>query len=253
MKTVYLSILTILISLYVQAQANKVGVNTTTPTENMDVNGVVRLRAHPEDGETNAIHTQPDGTASSTKDQTFNVVSAIAADSNGVVGQIEQEGFVVASVTKTFIAPSGGFGTGSFSNPPYTVDFGPFSIGFYQRNNNNKLYCAIKTNIDTAVNVDLREFTGSTLLFPSGIINLTAGTWYDLDDAYPGDNYYFVMNVDAWYADIRIAETGRVYLMTVLGAKWNDPSGSQGSPTIEGDQFTVNLMQLSHKVSTKTF
>src|SRR5690554_2714826 len=169
MKTVYFSILTVLISLSVQGQANKVGVNTTTPTENLDVDGIVRLRAHPEGGETNAIYTQPDGTAYLSKDQTFNAAGAVAADANGVLGQMELEGYVVASVTKTFIAQTGGFGIGSITNPTYVVDFGPFSVGFYQKSNDNKLYCVIRSNIDTDANIDLREFyQGASLLFPSG-------------------------------------------------------------------------------------
>lgn len=245
MKTIYLLILTISISFSVKSQTKNVGVNTTTPTENMDVNGIVRLRAHPQDGETNAIYTKTNGDASGTKDQTFIATRNLLADANGVVGQADNDRNVIASVTKTFIAPSGGFGTGSASNPSYVVDFGPFAVGFYQKSNNNKLYCVIKSNSTTQANVDLREFTGSTpYLFPSGSISLTGGSWYNLDDALPGDNFYFVMSVDAWYADIRLANTGKVYLLTVLGARWVG-SGGQDTQTVADDQFTVNIMQLS--------
>lgn len=245
MKTIYLLILTISISFSVTSQSNKVGVNTTTPTENVDINGLVRLRAHPEDGETNAIYTKTNGDASGTKDQTFTAVRHLMADANGVVGQADNDRNVIASVTKTFIAPSGGFDTGTYDNPPYTVEFGPFTIGFYQKSNNNKLYCVMKSNSTTQASVDLREFTGTTpYLFPSNLINLTAGTWFDLDLSYDGDNYYFVMSVDAWYADIRLANTGKVYLLTVLGARWVG-SGGQDTQTVADDQFTVNIMQLS--------
>ena len=123
MKTVYLLIMTILISLSVHSQSNKVGVNTSTPTENMDVNGIVRLRAHPANGEANAIYTQPNGQASGTQNQVFNEVANVVADANGVVGKIIPEVYVIASVTKTFIAPTGGFSTGSVSNPTYITDF----------------------------------------------------------------------------------------------------------------------------------
>ena len=50
------------------------------------------------------------------------------------------------------------------------------------------------------------------------------------------------MSIDAWYADIRIANTGKVYLLTVLGARWN--GGGEGSLTVAGDQLTVNIMQM---------
>ena len=51
------------------------------------------------------------------------------------------------------------------------------------------------------------------------------------------------MSIDAWYADIRIANTGKVYLLTVLGARWNG-GGGEGSLTVAGNQFTVNIMQM---------
>ncbi len=234
MKTVYLLIVTILISLSANSQTKKVGVNTPTPTENLDVNGIVRLRAHPADGETNAIYTLPNGEASGTKNQTFNSVANLVADSNGVLGHVITDGLEITSITETFIAPTGGFGTGSANNPSYVVEFGPFSIGFYQNSNNNQLYCTIRSNTTTSANINLREFTTPSRLFPSGDINLTAGIWHNT-------GWYFKMNVDAWYADIRIVNTNTVYQLTVLGAKW---SGTGDNTTAAGDQFTVNILEM---------
>lgn len=242
MRTLYLLVLLVLSATSIHAQSNRVGINTETPTEILDVNGILRLRNHPLDGETNAIFTMPDGQASTTKDQEFRATANLVADSNGVLGQIITDNFIVASVTETFIAPAGGFAIGSATNPPYVVDFEPFSVGFYQLSNNNKLYFAIKSNISTAASIDLREFyLGNSLLFPSGIINLNAGVWFNVGSITPADDWYFMTGVDAWYADVKIHELNKVYQVTVLGANW---SGSGTNTNAAGDQFTVNIMQM---------
>lgn len=68
---------------FVSAQ---VGVNTTAPTESLDINGNLRIRNLPLDKSTNTIYTQPNGTASATKDQQFVGVAPLLVDANGVVG-----------------------------------------------------------------------------------------------------------------------------------------------------------------------
>src|SRR5690606_40738669 len=67
----------------------QVGVNTQEPTEILDVNGTMRVRDLPENGETNAIYTQPNGERSENKDQTFTATRTVVADNNGVLGYIE--------------------------------------------------------------------------------------------------------------------------------------------------------------------
>lgn len=71
--------------------AQKVGVNTDAPTENLDVNGTVRLRDVPFDGTPSAIHTKSGGTASDTKDQTFTADAIVVINNDGVLGKIEKE------------------------------------------------------------------------------------------------------------------------------------------------------------------
>ena len=65
----------------------KVGVNTKNPTENLHVNGTLRVQNLPANGATNAIGTKPDGSASTTNDQTFMPKYIVTADANGVLGR----------------------------------------------------------------------------------------------------------------------------------------------------------------------
>jgi len=68
---------------------NKVGIETKTPTEFLDINGTARVRELPLNGSLNAINTKPDGTLSNTKDQTFSAVKTIVVDKNGVIGTVD--------------------------------------------------------------------------------------------------------------------------------------------------------------------
>lgn len=75
-------------SAIVSAQSGSVGINTPDPTEMLDVNGIGRMRILPENGTSNAIYTQPDGTKSVLQNQPFKAVKTIVADHNGVLGFI---------------------------------------------------------------------------------------------------------------------------------------------------------------------
>ena len=65
----------------------KVGVNTQNPTENLHVNGTLRVQKLPTDKEVGAIGTKADGSASANFDQTFNAKYVVTADKNGVLGR----------------------------------------------------------------------------------------------------------------------------------------------------------------------
>lgn len=71
---------------------SKVGVNTSTPTENLDVNGTIRVRTLPADKENKIYTTTPTGTAAdptaaTNPDQVFNQQYVVTADANGVLGR----------------------------------------------------------------------------------------------------------------------------------------------------------------------
>lgn len=66
----------------------QVGINTTTPTEKLDVNGTLRVRSLPNDGAPNSIYTTSANTNSgATPTQTFKANRPLVSDANGVVGQ----------------------------------------------------------------------------------------------------------------------------------------------------------------------
>jgi len=67
----------------------QVGINTKNPTENLDINGIERVRELPKHQTANAIFTKPDGSYSGNKDQTFIATRRVVADANGVLGYID--------------------------------------------------------------------------------------------------------------------------------------------------------------------
>lgn len=105
----------------------KVGVNTKNPTENLHVNGTLRVQKLPADGTANAISTKADGTGSTDVDQRFNAQYVVTADKNGVLGRvssIETTLFYMPAVrlplTEDEIAVDP-------SNPSYLSHFGGYS------------------------------------------------------------------------------------------------------------------------------
>ncbi|WP_419869793.1 hypothetical protein [Chryseobacterium sp. CT-SW4] len=102
-KTLLLAILSI--SFLINAQTGKVGINTSSPTENLHVNGTLRLGSLPTNGTANSIYTinsstSTNGTSSTTKDQTFTQDKILVVDANGVVGKADIPTFSSSGPTK---------------------------------------------------------------------------------------------------------------------------------------------------------
>ncbi len=236
MKRIYVLIMFLLLNTVpIKSQQGKVGIETETPTEIFDVKGTARLRSTPNDGTANSIYTQANGTASSTLNQTFKASNLVVSDVNGVLGKLDT-GFPVTSVTQTFIAPSGGFTTGTATNPTYRVAIGTLEVGFFQTTNNNQLYVVFRSTqpgMDTYT-ADLREF-GGTFQDWRFTGTLASGTWSSTVG-------WIGIGVDTWLMNINFQSLNRIYRITVLGARW---SGGAQNTTTQGDQFTVNLQQLS--------
>ena len=144
-------------------------------------------------------------------------------------------GYPSSSITKTFIAPAGGFQTGQDSNPPYTVTFGTVTFGLNQRSNNNQFYFMIKSSggiADTYI-ANEREFGGTFYL-------------YSLEGTIPANSWsapvdWYGIGVDSWHMNVYVKSINKIYRVTVISAKW---SGSSTGTTAAGDQFTVNVQQL---------
>lgn len=67
----------------------KVGINTESPTETLQVSGSMRIEVLPQNNATNAIYTKPDGTSSNSRDQAFTATKTLVVDANGVLGVID--------------------------------------------------------------------------------------------------------------------------------------------------------------------
>lgn len=105
----------------------KVGVNTKNPTENLHVNGTLRVQKLPADGTANAISTKADGTGSTDVDQRFNAQYVVTADKNGVLGRvssIETKLFYMPAVRLPLTEDEISLNP---SNPSYLHHFGSYS------------------------------------------------------------------------------------------------------------------------------
>ncbi|SFN74417.1 hypothetical protein SAMN05421594_4080 [Chryseobacterium oleae] len=81
------NILLIVIGNSVFAQTGKVGINTTTPTEILDVKGTLRVRSLPNTGTANSIYTTgTDAHSGATPTQTFTGTTPLMINTNGVLG-----------------------------------------------------------------------------------------------------------------------------------------------------------------------
>ncbi|REC63560.1 hypothetical protein DRF65_05570 [Chryseobacterium pennae] len=85
MKRKFLFVASLIPSLFF----SQVGVNTSNPTETLDVAGIERIRELPKHNTNNSIFTKPDGTRSESKDQVFTATKTLVADANGILGYME--------------------------------------------------------------------------------------------------------------------------------------------------------------------
>lgn len=81
-----IALIAILQPIVIFSQQGKVGINTSSPTEVLDINGTIRGRNLPLSGASNSIWTKADGTISASKDQIFSPTKTVVADENGVLG-----------------------------------------------------------------------------------------------------------------------------------------------------------------------
>ena len=87
MKRYLFGLLTgLLLPLTALAQTERVGVNTRTPTENMDVKAGLRIQTLPKKGE--GITTNPSGNYDDTKSNLYAPDRVLVANQHGVVGMM---------------------------------------------------------------------------------------------------------------------------------------------------------------------
>lgn len=95
----------------------QVGINTSTPTEVVDINGTARVRSLPAIGTANSIYTTGTNTQSgTTPTQTFNGTTLVVADNNGVMGR--------STATNSTLVPNNttsGFNTTNTSSAMFVI------------------------------------------------------------------------------------------------------------------------------------
>lgn len=144
----------VLLSFSLQAQLNKVGINHTTPTEFLDVNGTVRIREMPIDGTTNALYN-----GSTTKSTPFIATNVMMADANGNLGKAVNKDLVPNKNYTGFNALDNS--TAMFVTRQYTVGDWPSSGGGFDTGMSTTKWEAILSNISYRLS-DRYTTTGST-------------------------------------------------------------------------------------------
>lgn len=237
MRNLFLMLTSFTFALF-SAQTGKVGINTISPTENIDVNGTLRVRFLPVNGTANSIYTTgTDSNSGSTPNQTFTAVNTIVADANGVLGVVQ--GLPPISNTVTYIAPTGGFPfNDSATNSAYTIALGPLTVSFYQKsnNNNNKFNFSIKSsNANDSYIINLRRMTTTTTTLSQLRGTLTTNTWQEIGTT---ANEHFTAGYESWHINIYLKSVDRIFRVTLISA------ASSSSSTATGDQITMNIQEL---------
>ncbi len=232
MKNKFLFLLCLTAGLFLKSQSGKVGINTTTPTENTDINGTMRIRSLPNNGTANSIYTTGTDTNSGTSPtQIFTAVNTVVQNANGVLGTIP--GLPGLSNTYTRIAPTGGFPfneTAAATVQKLTV--GSLSVAFYQgaNTNNNQFWFSIQSPSAGTYIVDERRMTtgGSTWGQTNG--TLAANTWTRINIG----NYVLGTS---WHIHVYLGSVNRIYRITLV-------STGTGASTATGNQLTFNVQEL---------
>lgn len=168
--------------------AQKVGVNTSTPTEILDVSGTLRVRDLPTSGARNAIYTIGENTASSNKDQSFNSTNIVVANQWGVLGKISSDKDLIPNDTTE------GFDATNNSTSMFVIK--RYSVSEADDNNDK--------SFDTGMSVANWEgiISGWMLKFDDKSTATTAADFFNPDvkfgyrlKAVSGGNWYIIGNV----------------------------------------------------------
>ncbi|WP_439480729.1 hypothetical protein [Chryseobacterium aquaticum] len=241
----------LLISLISVNAFAQVGVNTSSPTETFDLNGTARVRELPLNGTINSITTinssdATNGTASSTKNQTFSAINTVVVDKNGVVGIVTGLPITVAPTTKSiqYVTKTALIDANTATNSIITV--GNLQVRFDGTNPNGgeqtwsfRLINDIRTQSGTAATADNvvanNIKVGSGGIFGGQFRQLSAqiNTWYTMNATSGMPN---VTNRDFVQSNISLVNTKEVYRLTITVT----PTISLTSPNVSS-QGQVSL------------
>lgn len=160
-------------SFFAFSQTGKVGVNTETPTETLDINGTLRVQNLPSEGDD--ISTADDGSEGT---NTFVPERGLSVDKNGVVGIMTSNPPEIQ--TKCV---KGNTSYNMNGRPSLVFDMGYFSVKWNNYNGNLALgnNIQLKNNNTTVEYVYMTEFGGDALV-PYALANGAAfdpNVWKD--------------------------------------------------------------------------
>lgn len=225
------------------------GINTinatgsNNPTEKLDVNGVARVRALPENGQTNAIHTTVTGTESSAQDQAFTGTRTVVADVNGVLGYVSGLPSVTDPNTQNLTYARKTVSPINASTPTNSVvTIGTLSLRFNGTSANS---ANMEYNLSTANHVTILYHKGG-----SGGANLeewgrqasVANTWYSFNgETGNATRDINPSNRDIAYAIIILHNTKEIYRVT---ANANGDIPANGSVPAAASSITLFVERL---------
>ncbi|MBB4807387.1 hypothetical protein HNP38_002691 [Chryseobacterium defluvii] len=225
------------------AANGNVGINTQTPTEKLDNNGITRLRNLPQNGATNAIYTQSGGTASATQNQTFTGTRTVVADANGVLGYVTGLPSVAEPNTQTLTYARKTVSPIDANTPTNSVvTIGTLSLRF---NGTSAGAANMEYNLSSANHVTIlyhKAGSGGANLEEWGRQASAANTWYSFNgetgnatrDINPN-------NRDIAYAIITLHNTKEVYRIT---ANANGNIAADGSVPAVTSSITLFVERL---------
>lgn len=155
MKTTLSCGMLLLAAAYFNAQTTgKVGINTNSPKETLEVNGTLKIDTLPTNGANNAIYN-----GQNAKNATFTATKTLVADNNGTIGVIDG----IAKTTEPWQVVGGT--TQATSNTDNIYQNGNVGIGSFGQGKSisNKLEVGGSTKLDGALNVTGNSTLDGTL------------------------------------------------------------------------------------------
>lgn len=232
MKKVVLSLAVLLVGL-ANAQTGKVGINTETPTETLQVDGTLRVKELPLNGTASAINTQTDGSASSTKDQTFTATKTVVVDNNGVMGTVDGVAVTQEANVKSieYVAVTVPINNDTPTSSLTTI--GNISVRFNGTNpGGGEHSLSFRLNVkDNVIANQLKIGSGGIYAGQNRYFSASQDQWYEMTSQKPN-----IGNYDYVSYNIVMINSHEVYRLTVSSNKaitaYNDRIASPAQVTL---------------------
>lgn len=223
------------VTFYMVSAMAQVGIGTETPTEVLDIDGTLRIRNLPINGDTNAIHTTGENTASDTPTETFTATHMLVLDANGVIGAMD--GLPSMSNTMTWNSGNANFPNVTLTelnnNDPDAMQFTfkSLSVAFIRPSGTGNSYqFYIKSpHANESYIADIRSMTTSSAPYYRDNDDIAQNTWTRI-----GGTVTYTLGT-SWHINVWLASIDRIYRVTVMSI-----SGTGN----DNRTLTVNIQEL---------